>query len=251
MLFRFENNIYLSQLLTNPTKKGNDRVSYRLNRGNLLTASFALCFSLFMTMQAEANVMFQASSATLSGGVLASGDLADTHNQNGLLSGYTSGVTDFNSYLAGLPLHTSVFANAEFLAAGTPPITVTYDLGQAIDLTGIAFWNEDDIGVFTFNVLTSTDGTNFTTFQNGLTPSDNPTGQNYGPDVYSFASIDDTTHVRFELFGVSINVALGEIAFGGTASTTTPPGGVVPEPTSFATWGLLVGAVAAVRRRRK
>ena len=28
-------------------------------------------------------------------------------------------------------------------------------------------------------------------------------------------------------------------------------GGVVPEPTSFATWGLLVGAVAAVRRRRK
>ncbi|MEC8556907.1 MAG: hypothetical protein VXZ82_18035 [Planctomycetota bacterium] len=28
-------------------------------------------------------------------------------------------------------------------------------------------------------------------------------------------------------------------------------GGVVPEPTSFATWGLLVGAVAAVRRCRK
>lgn len=27
--------------------------------------------------------------------------------------------------------------------------------------------------------------------------------------------------------------------------------GVVPEPTSLATWGLLVGAVAAVRRRRK
>lgn len=194
--------------------------------------------------------MFQASSATISSGVLVNGDLADTHNQSGLRTGYTSGVTDFNTYLAGTPKHTSVFANAEFAASGSPPITVIYDLGQAIDLTGIAFWNEDDLGVAQFDVLTSTNGTDFNILLSGLTPTDNPASSDYAADIYTFASNDDTTHVRFDLQGASANIGLGEIAFGGTSSTMNPPG-VVPEPTSFATWGLLVGAVAAVRRRRK
>ena len=72
-------------------------MSHRLNRGNFATASFASCLSLLLTMQAEANVMFQASSATIERGTVSAGDLADTHNQNGVLTGYTSGVTDFDT----------------------------------------------------------------------------------------------------------------------------------------------------------
>ncbi|MEC8557831.1 MAG: hypothetical protein VXZ82_22735 [Planctomycetota bacterium] len=234
-------------------------MKFRFRCANLLIAASAFLLSLTCSMRAEANVIFSASNAVLEASSLSSssvisGSLASTFDQSGLVTAYNSGTSSFAGYIASNPLHTAVPGSAELKITGTPPITITYILPEAIDLTHIALWNEDQDGVALFNALASSDGAIFVNIVNSASPTNNPAGSPYGPDVYNFAAVEDITQVRFEFFGPGstgglstsdTTVALGEVAFGGTSSSA----GVVPEPTSFAIWGLMVGAVGCVRRR--
>jgi hypothetical protein len=88
---------------------------------------------------------------------------------------YTSGVTNFDAYIATNPLHTSTFAGFEWFGnAGTTTATVTYDLGSVRSFDRLALWNEESSGIGLLDLWTSIDGTTFTSLASGLTPFDNP-----------------------------------------------------------------------------
>jgi hypothetical protein len=126
-----------------------------------------------------AGAIFSATGAVVNAGDLpGNGSINDTFNHNGLLSGYTSGVTNFDAYIATNPLHTSTFAGFEWFGnAGTTTATVTYDLGSVRSFDRLALWNEESSGIGLLDLWTSIDGTTFTSLASGLTPFDNPPGQ--------------------------------------------------------------------------
>lgn len=178
------------------------------------------------------------------------GTLAHTFNQASLSTGYTSGVTNFDAYIASNPTHTTIFGGFEYFgAAGTSALTVTYDLGAATRINALALWNEESSGIGLLNLLGSLDGITFTSLASGLVPTDNTLASSvYSADVFSFASTN-ARYVRFEasrcpqaLPGSFAACAIGEVAFRTAA---------VPEPQS---WALLIagfGLVGATLRRRR
>lgn len=160
--------------------------------------------------------------ATIEIGGPGSGDIADTLNHHGLLPGndYTSGVTDFTTYIGTNPQHTWVFLGNEWFSEfGTTAAQVTYDLGSIMVIDALALWNEDDAGIGTLDLLSSSDNISFVSLASGLKPTDWPYRTNYGPDVFSFAP----TSLRYVRFVMSdcpqpngsgyIACAIGEVAF--------------------------------------
>ena len=64
---------------------------------------------------ASAAPIYSAVSGVVNVGGPGFGTLTETLNQSGLSSGYTSGVTNFNTYMASNPTHTLVFNGFELL----------------------------------------------------------------------------------------------------------------------------------------
>src|ERR1700726_3393494 len=80
---------------------------------------------------------------------------ANLINQSGLSAGYTSGVTDFDTYV---PVTTVANINAavEVGRAGAPPASFTFDLGSPSSMNAIAIWNLFGTSALnTFTVQTS------------------------------------------------------------------------------------------------
>jgi len=84
-----------------PSRRSANEASRRPHAG----AGWPLALSL-SAGQARAGVILQAASASTDMGTLA-GSPDNVRNQSGLSAGYTSGVTDFDAYLAGNPTHDS------------------------------------------------------------------------------------------------------------------------------------------------
>lgn len=210
-------------------------------------AAIAVSALLGTGAQAAPGTIISAVAATVDTNGPGFGSIANTYNQAGLTSGYTSGVTNFDTYIAGDPQHTDIFACCEFFGnSGTNSLRVTYDLGSVTKIDRLALWNEESSGIGLLNLLASTDGVTFTSLLSGLTPTDNPVGS-YLADVFSFAAIS-TRYVRFEASGCPQSnpgtfaaCAIGEVAF---------RAGAVPEPSS---WMMLIagfGLTGAAMRRR-
>ena len=201
---------------------------------------------------AHAGPIISATSAVIDSGGPGFGTLTETFNQAGLLSGYTSGVTDFDTYLATNPLHTTTFGGFEWFSnEGSTSAVVTYNLGSAQVIDALALWNEESSGIGLLSLLTSLDGITFTPLLNDVVPTDNPIPpETYGADIFSFAALS-AQFIRFEMGdcpqpvpGSFASCAIGEVAF--RASQIQ-----VPEPASFAIFGLgLAGLVCVAWRRR-
>lgn len=185
---------------------------------------------------AHAGPIIGATSAVINSGGPGNGTLTETFNQLGLASGYTSGVTDFDTYLATNPQHTVSFPGFEWFSnAGTTSASVTYDLGSAQLIDAIALWNEESSGIGLLDLLTSLDGISFAPLLSGLLPTDNPLPPDtYGADVFSFVALS-AQFIRFDMSncpqpipGTFPSCAIGEVAFRATQITQ------VPEPASFA-----------------
>lgn len=204
-----------------------------------------------MCASASAGTIISATGATINVGGPGFGSIADTHNQNGLATNYVSGVTDFATYMASGVEHTNLFSGFEWFSnVGTTSASVTYDLGAAINVTGMALWNEEIAGIGMFNLLYSTDNITFTALASGLSPFDNPPGT-YRGEVFDFATVN-ARFIRMDMSGCpqgsdsnATFCAIGEVAFDNAGN-----GNAVPEPATLALFGLGLAGLAGLRRRR-
>jgi hypothetical protein len=217
----------------------------------IIAIAGALAATLAATSAHALGEIVSAVAATVdANGQPGNGNIADTFNQNGLLVGYTSGVTNFNAYIAGNPRHTAFFGGNEFFGNDeTTALTVTYDLGSVQSIDALALWNEETSGIGVFDLLASTDGVTFTALLSGVTPFDNPVNSvpDYGAEVFTFG----LTSARYFQIAASDcpqpdpgdfpGCAIGEVAF---------RAGVIPEP---GVWALMIvgfGLTGFAMRRR-
>ena len=196
-------------------------------------------------------------SATIDVGGPGFGLISETFDQSGLSAGYTSGVTDFDDFLAGDPTHTSMYSGYEWFSNEFETTgRVTYDLGQEYLVSRLALWNEESSGIGVLNLSYSVNGTDFFALASNLVPSDNialdaqgqsmenPLPPFYLADVFPFAPTN-ARYIRFDMSQCAQGnddfeaCAIGEVAFDAAA---------VPEPATIA---LVGGGLAAMRLRRR
>lgn len=215
-------------------------------------SSVIVAAGLTAAMPTAAQVIVAPTSATINSGGPGDGSINNTFNQSGLATGYTSGVTDFASYIATNPQHSLAFACCEWFSEfGTSSASVTYDFGATLGLDALALWNEESSGIGTLDLLWSLDGTSFSSL-GVFNPTDNPIEAGYGPQVFTFAPTD-LRYVRFDMSGCPQNAgdyqacAIGEVAFRST-DVVTP---AVPEPGTWAMMLLGFGAIGFSLRGRR
>lgn len=145
-------------------------------------------------------------------------DIANTLDHSGLFTDFTSGITDFDVYLATNPIHSSILTHEWF--SNAPTAAVTYDLGAIVLINVLALWNEEFSGIGAFDFSVSTNNVDFAVVLAGAMPVDSPAGLNYGAERFDFG-IQSARYVRMELSGCpqpdgnpNFDVCgIGEVAF--------------------------------------
>ena len=182
--------------------------------------------------------------------------LSNLINQSGLSTGYVSGVTNAAGFN---PVHTNSFAewnSNQGVVGGNPqplnlPGVVTFDMGQAIVLSGFLYWGSDWLSqggnndVRTFELHSDSDGNPNNGFS-ALLGSYTTASTNAPHPMQSFAfSATSTRFVQMRItstHGATSIVGFAEAAFIGEPIPPPPP---VPEPSSLMCLGLALvfGAV--------
>lgn len=217
----------------------------------VLVAGFALVSSA-----AEATPILSPISATASNSFPdpTFGTVANLINHGGLLTNFTSGVTDFDTYLAGNPLHTSISAGAEwFTDFNQPGAVLNFDMGSVTGLDKLAVWVDEFWGVGTIALGLSVDGVTFNP-TGSFNPTDWPSNaSNYGADVFSFTATD-ARYARLTLSNCPQpnsqpggGCGLGEVAFRQASSVSQP----VPEPMTVSLLGVGLVTIAVRRYARR
>ncbi len=146
--------------------------------------------------------------------------------------------------------HDSNFRNSWVSSNGNTTGNITFNLNGVYSLAGFSLWNysnANSVGVKGVNVLTSTDGTNFTVVAGA--PTQFAIGANNvaaPPEQFSFAQVT-ASYVQFQVLssqGYSA-VGLNEVQFDGTAASATS----VPEPFTILGTLTAMGGGAALKRR--
>lgn len=213
-------------------------------------AAIATIALVGLASHAHAGAIHSAVGGVINSGGPGFGDLSYTWSQAGLSAGYTSGVTDFDAYIASGPTHTVTFFPFEWFSnLGSTSASVTYDLGSNLLLDAIALWNEESSGIGLLDLLYSTDGTTFTPLLSGLTPTDHGLAA-YAADVFSFGAVT-ARYIRLDMsdcpqpnVGTFAGCAIGEVAFRAADNG-------VPEPATMALVGLALAGAGFARRRMK
>jgi hypothetical protein len=202
----------------------------------------------------QAGPIISAVGATINSGpgyVDVDNDIANTYNQAGLYDMYLDNVTDFDSYMASNPFHTSDYNNNEWFSAHTAT-SVTYDLGRVVGIDALALWNEESAGIAIFNLLGSIDGNDFFSLADGLLPTDNYFNEDlpnadyrYLPEVFSFEAAN-LQYIRLDISGCRALkgtydiCSIGEVAFRAAD---------VPEPAVLTLFSLGLFGLVASRKR--
>jgi hypothetical protein len=163
----------------------------------------------------------------------------NARNQSGLSIGYTSLVTDFNSYIASNPLHDSTL-QANRWTSTSLPASLDLDLGGSFSIDAIAFWDQGaGIGSTTAFTLIAADNPAFlgaTTIGNFMPVATGPVDATpaqvftFAPTQAQFVRITATHSNGFD------GATVGEVAF------------AVPEPSAALLIGLGAGSILLKRR---
>lgn len=193
----------------------------------------------------SAAVMIQPTSVTANAGFVHS-----NYNINRLIDqarstvSYTSGVTDYATYLAAgpvaAPFGTSLFEYAALF--DTPNLVLEFDLGTAWSISNIILWNAPQTAarIQSFSVIVSDSATFGTVTSLGPFAATGSAAFPMEAQGFTFTSPVEGRYVRITATSYHASTTLlGEVAFAGNA---------IPEP-SAALLGA-VGAIALLRRRR-
>jgi hypothetical protein len=168
----------------------------------------------------------------------------NARNQSGLSIGYTSLVTDFDSYLASNPLHNSQ-DQANRWTSTSLPASIDFDLGGTFTIDRIAFWNQGT-GIGSTRAFTLL-GADNPQFNNAITLGNfNPVAVGdvtmVAAQVFDFAATS-AHYVRFTATQSNgfDGATVGEVAF------DLP----VPEPAACSLLILSAGAGLLARRGRR
>lgn len=181
-------------------------------------------------------------------GEYAAGDLAHVHDQSGLSAGFTSGVTDFDTYLAGNPTHTDSYPGFEwFSIEDVTAGTIVFDLGADYLVDRFALWNEEYTGLASVTVTTSL-LLDFSSSAGGGThnPANSPLGSGYPAEVFALdGGARATRYVKLDLTGPQPGFLYNGLSMGEIAFSVNP----VPEPATMAV--LCAGTLALLRRKTR
>jgi hypothetical protein len=213
----------------------------------------AMCLLLAcLSPRTQAGTIIQPVGVTSSMGE-SPGSVALIHliDQSGLSVGYTSGVTDFDGYIAGNPTHEIANDTYWISSASATTGNLDFDLGGLRIIQAMALWNYGDgstLNIIGFDLLGDADGD----FSSGATtllstqsanPNTGPTAAVL-PEVFTFAP----TLVRYVRLAVTSNngnpffTGAGEVAFEQVA---------VSEPSSLIVLGTAVLGLFARRLGRR
>lgn len=223
-----------------------------LRRAFVLTAGALFVLGLSLT-QVEAATIVSPVGVTASNSFPSAefGTAANLINHGGLFTNFTSGVTDFDSYMAGNPQHTIISNGAEwFTDFNQPGAILTFDLGSVMTIDRVALWTDEFWGAGNVAVALSVDNVTYSGV-GGFAPTDWPTNVNsYGADVFGFGA-SAARYVQLTLSNCPQPLSnagggcgLGEFAVSQTTSA-------VPEPMTIALLSSGLAGVVASRRRRR
>lgn len=215
---------------------------------------FAVVLSSTFATTASASVIVSATDATASstfGGAGSPVDISHTIDQSGLSVGYSSGVTDFDTYISLAPIHTFVAEQFEWFGdIRSSTAVLTYDLGSVLNIDRLVLWGEESAGFGTADIFSSIDGVTFN-FLTTINPLDNPLLSNYTAEVFSLNSIISGQFFRLDLSDCPQpdgdvrfqGCSLGEIAFSSVSD--------VPLPPVMSLFGIGLAMIGFIGRRRK
>ena len=167
-------------------------------------------------------------------------------NQSGLSVGYTSGVTNFASYVASTTHASEASFNSGFTRTVGLPQIFSFDIGSVQAVDGFAIWATDNLGSVTaFNLYADNDN-NFGNGVGSLLGAFNVSGESAlsFADVRSFSAVS-TRYLQLQVNApADFNAGIGEFALR-KASTT------VPEPSTYAMMGAGLLALGLISRRRR
>jgi F5/8 type C domain len=230
-------------LKSNPieTPKSIKRI-VQVNKTNLTLGLATLALSIVTASTAQAALINGVTVTTTMGNIFAGYDINNIVNGSGL-PGNTPSLT--GTHAAADTSNTW----AGDLAVGN---LITFNLNGTYSLAGFSLWNfngNSNIGVKDVNVLSSTDGTNFTSVAGA--PTQFAIGANAAPESpqqFSFAPVT-ASYVRFQILsnqnftGTGNPAGLSEVQFN-SASTTS-----VPEPLTILGTLAGLGGGAVLKRR--
>ena len=196
----------------------------------------------------RAGMILQAVSASTDMGTLA-GAIAHVRDQTGLSAAYTSGVTDFDSYIASNPTHNSSTSGNDWFSVDPPAGNVDFDLGGTYTIESFALWNmgfDWSYNVTEFDLLADDN----VSFSSPVTLLSNESANPYTgsasavkPEVFTFAP----TAASFVRLVITAIKSGSSAAFGEAAFEAEP----IPEPSSLVLISLAAMGFAPFMRRRK